>query len=52
MHGILEYTQAEHYLSKPRAGAGARDRVGVGVRDILGQAQPKGRYQTEQTQQC
>ena len=29
MHGILEYTQAEHYHSSPRAGAGARGRVRV-----------------------
>ena len=41
MYGILEYTQAKHYLSIPRAVAGARVRVGVGVRDILGQAQPR-----------
>ena len=34
MHGILEYTQAEHYHSKPRARTrvGVRDRVRVGVR--------------------
>ena len=37
MHGILEYTQAEHYHSRPRARARvrgrARPRGRVGVRD-------------------
>ena len=31
MHGILEYTQAEHYHSKPRARARVGVRVGLGL---------------------